>query len=312
VPVTSLCPCSKKISERGAHNQRSHVTVAARIKTFVWIEEIIDLRRARGLERALWPAQAPDEKFVTEQAYDNPKFVEDMVRDIAAGLNADHASRRTWSSRRTSNRSTTTSAYAMIRGLALVRRREVRISEGEGREAGGELRYARTEGPGHFATFLSEQRRAPGKPGAPGTRNEPVPPSCEEFSGLGFMGGPMSANDRMPLDPGRVAAHALCRGGKVPVIGHCLGGQMLARATGGQVTRANVKEIGWVPVRAERNAAASSWFGADGYAFDTFEWHEDTFSYSARCHAHPHGRDLREPGLTCWTTSISACNATWR
>ena len=73
VPVTSLCPCSKEISQYGAHNQRSHVTLTVRTNTFVWIEDLIDLI----------------EKYVTEHAYDNPKFVEDMVRDVAAVLNRD-------------------------------------------------------------------------------------------------------------------------------------------------------------------------------------------------------------------------------
>jgi GTP cyclohydrolase I len=89
VPVTSLCPCSKKISERGAHNQRSHVTIAARINTFVWIEELIDLAENEASCQLYGLLKRPDEKFVTENAYDNPKFVEDMVRDIAARLNAD-------------------------------------------------------------------------------------------------------------------------------------------------------------------------------------------------------------------------------
>ncbi len=89
VPVTSLCPCSKKISERGAHNQRSHVTIAARINTFVWIEELIDLAENEASCQLYGLLKRPDEKFVTENAYDNPKFVEDMVRDIAAKLNAD-------------------------------------------------------------------------------------------------------------------------------------------------------------------------------------------------------------------------------
>jgi GTP cyclohydrolase I len=89
VPVTSLCPCSKKISERGAHNQRSHVTVTARINTCVWIEEVIDLVEREASSELYGLLKRPDEKFVTEQAFDNPKFVEDMVRDIAAGLNAD-------------------------------------------------------------------------------------------------------------------------------------------------------------------------------------------------------------------------------
>jgi len=87
--VTSLCPCSKKISERGAHNQRSHVTVAARINTFVWIEDIIDRVEHEASSELYGLLKRPDEKFVTESAYDNPKFVEDMVRDIAAGLNQD-------------------------------------------------------------------------------------------------------------------------------------------------------------------------------------------------------------------------------
>ena len=89
VPVTSLCPCSKKISERGAHNQRSHVTIAARINKFVWIEELIDLAENEASCQLYGLLKRPDEKFVTEEAYDNPKFVEDMVRDIAARLNAD-------------------------------------------------------------------------------------------------------------------------------------------------------------------------------------------------------------------------------
>jgi GTP cyclohydrolase IB len=89
VPVTSLCPCSKKISERGAHNQRSHVTVTARTADFVWIEEIVQLVEAEASCELFGLLKRPDEKYVTERAYDNPKFVEDMVRDVAARLNAE-------------------------------------------------------------------------------------------------------------------------------------------------------------------------------------------------------------------------------
>jgi GTP cyclohydrolase I len=89
VPVTSLCPCSKKISERGAHNQRSHVTVTAATKDFIWIEELIDLVEEQASCELYGLLKRPDEKYVTERAYDNPKFVEDMVRDIAARLNQD-------------------------------------------------------------------------------------------------------------------------------------------------------------------------------------------------------------------------------
>ena len=89
VPVTSLCPCSKKISDYGAHNQRSHVTVTAHTGDFVWIEEIVDLVEKQASSELYGLLKRPDEKYVTERAYDNPKFVEDMVRDVAALLNLD-------------------------------------------------------------------------------------------------------------------------------------------------------------------------------------------------------------------------------
>ena len=87
--VTSLCPCSKKISDRGAHNQRSHVTVTIKTQKFVWIEEIIDIVESQASCELYGLLKRPDEKVVTERAYDNPKFVEDIVRDIAAQLNKD-------------------------------------------------------------------------------------------------------------------------------------------------------------------------------------------------------------------------------
>jgi GTP cyclohydrolase I len=89
VPVTSLCPCSKKISDRGAHNQRSHVTVDICTEEFIWIEELIDIVEKEASCELYGLLKRPDEKIVTERAYDNPKFVEDMVRDVAAKLNAD-------------------------------------------------------------------------------------------------------------------------------------------------------------------------------------------------------------------------------
>lgn len=89
VPVTSLCPCSKKISDYGAHNQRSHVTVKARLNGFVWLEELIDMIEAEASCELYGLLKRPDEKYVTEHAYDNPKFVEDIVRDIAVRLDRD-------------------------------------------------------------------------------------------------------------------------------------------------------------------------------------------------------------------------------
>jgi len=89
VPVTSLCPCSKEIAAYGAHNQRSHVTVQVRTRGFIWIEEIIELVEREASSQLYGLLKRPDEKYVTEHAYDNPKFVEDMVRDVATRLNAD-------------------------------------------------------------------------------------------------------------------------------------------------------------------------------------------------------------------------------
>ncbi|MBC9073947.1 GTP cyclohydrolase I FolE2 [Thauera sp. CAU 1555] len=89
VPVTSLCPCSKKISDYGAHNQRSHVTVTATTNAHLWIEELVQLVESQASCELYGLLKRPDEKFVTERAYDNPKFVEDMVRDVAGLLNAE-------------------------------------------------------------------------------------------------------------------------------------------------------------------------------------------------------------------------------
>jgi GTP cyclohydrolase I len=89
VPVTSLCPCSKKISEYGAHNQRSHVTITARTNAHVWIEELVRIAEQEASCELYGLLKRPDEKFVTERAYDNPKFVEDLVRDVSTVLNQD-------------------------------------------------------------------------------------------------------------------------------------------------------------------------------------------------------------------------------
>lgn len=90
VPTTSLCPCSKKISDYGAHNQRSHITLTARLNQHMWLEELIDIAESQASCEVYGILKRPDEKFVTERAYDNPKFVEDTVRDMAVALNGDN------------------------------------------------------------------------------------------------------------------------------------------------------------------------------------------------------------------------------
>lgn len=89
VPVTSLCPCSKKISEYGAHNQRSHITVSALLDGDLAVDALIAKIEEQASCELYGLLKRPDEKYVTERAYDNPKFVEDLVRDVAGMLNAD-------------------------------------------------------------------------------------------------------------------------------------------------------------------------------------------------------------------------------
>ncbi|MFO7890742.1 MAG: GTP cyclohydrolase FolE2 [bacterium] len=89
IPVNSLCPCSREISEKGAHNQRSIITIQARFHKFVWIEELIEIAENSASSPLYALLKRKDEKYVTESAYDNPKFVEDMVRSVAEKLNQD-------------------------------------------------------------------------------------------------------------------------------------------------------------------------------------------------------------------------------
>jgi GTP cyclohydrolase I len=89
VPVTSLCPCSKNISDYGAHNQRSHISAHVRTEKTVWIDDIIEILENQASCQIYGLLKRPDEKYVTEQAYDNPKFTEDIIRDLAVTLNKD-------------------------------------------------------------------------------------------------------------------------------------------------------------------------------------------------------------------------------
>ncbi len=89
VPITSVCPCSKEISRHGAHNQRGMVHLRTRFKKFIWIEDMIELVERAASCEVYSVLKRSDEKFITEKGYENPKFVEDIVRDIAVDLNAD-------------------------------------------------------------------------------------------------------------------------------------------------------------------------------------------------------------------------------
>jgi GMP synthase-like glutamine amidotransferase len=138
------------------------------------------------------------------------------------------------------------------------------------------FRHSPTEGPGYFATFLD-------RAGLPWQlvkvdAGEAVPAGAGQFSGCVFMGGPMSVNDELAWIPAvlDLIRDAVAR--DVPVLGHCLGGQLMSKALGGTVSRAPVKEIGWGPVYVAPDAVAQRWFGPGCDAFVTFQWHGETFS----------------------------------
>jgi GMP synthase-like glutamine amidotransferase len=137
------------------------------------------------------------------------------------------------------------------------------------------FRHSSSEGPGYFATYL-ERKALPWKMVALDS-GEPVPKNPREFAGLAFMGGPMSANDPLPWIPPILELIREAVRKDVPVIGHCLGGQLMSKAFGGTVSPNPVKEIGWTELRVADNALAREWFGEADPVL-SFQWHGETFS----------------------------------
>ena len=143
----------------------------------------------------------------------------------------------------------------------------------------GVFKAAPTEGPAYFATYL-ERRSIPWQLVALDA-GAPVPRDVRKFSGLAFMGGPMSVNDPLPWIPPVLELIREAVRKDVPVIGHCLGGQLMSKAFGGTVRANPVKEIGWGEVRAADNHVAREWLG-ELQSFESFHWHGETFTI-------PHG-----------------------
>ena len=179
------------------------------------------------------------------------------------------------------------------------------------------FRFSPTEGPAHFADWL----------GAHGVASQlialdagaAVPPAARTFAGIGMMGGPMSVNDDLPWVAPlcELLRDAVAAG--VPVIGHCLGGQLLAKALGAGVTRAPVAEIGWIDVEVSAPAAAGDWFGGRS-RFETFQWHYDAFALPAgatRVLTNRHNEnqayvvDDRHVGLQCHIEMTRDLVETW-
>lgn len=137
------------------------------------------------------------------------------------------------------------------------------------------FRHVSHEGPGYLAEFLDE-RHIPWQLIAIDA-GAAVPSGIQAFSGLVFMGGPMSVNDALPWIAPELALIRVAVAANVPVLGHCLGGQLISKALGATVSRNPVKEIGWGRVAVADNDRAHGWFG-DIRDFQTFHWHGETFT----------------------------------
>lgn len=141
------------------------------------------------------------------------------------------------------------------------------------------FRHAASEGPGYLGEFLARR-------GLPHRlihidRNDPVPISIDGFSALVFMGGPMSVNDDLPWLPPVLELIRQAVAADLPVLGHCLGGQLISKALGGVITRNPVKEIGWLPVNRIDSPLAADWLDDLPGEFEVFHWHGETFTIPA-------------------------------
>lgn len=138
------------------------------------------------------------------------------------------------------------------------------------------FRHAAHEGPGYFADFLDRKGLSHRLVGV--DRDDPVPQSLDGISGLVFMGGPMSVNDPLPWIPELTRLIRQAISADVPVLGHCLGGQLIAKALGAPITRNRVKEIGWFPVDVVEGPIARSWLADLPSRFMVYHWHGETFA----------------------------------
>ncbi len=178
------------------------------------------------------------------------------------------------------------------------------------------FRHSASEGPGYFATYLDQQRLRWQLITI--DRGAAVPIDPTSFSGIALMGGPMSVNDDLPWIPPLLNLLRRADSSDVPLLGHCLGGQLIAKALGARVGRNAVKEIGWGTVAVEHSALAPEWFGALT-AFEAFHWHGETFDIpdgATRLLASPYCRNQafvigKHLALQCHVEMTPALIASW-
>ena len=138
------------------------------------------------------------------------------------------------------------------------------------------FRHAPHEGPGYLADYLDRR-------GLPHRliridQGDPIPTSLDGAPGLVFMGGPMSVNDPLPWIPKATALIRQAVAADIPVLGHCLGGQLISKALGGVITKSPMKEIGWLPVQRVTGPVADDWLDDLPREFEVYHWHGETFS----------------------------------
>ena len=138
------------------------------------------------------------------------------------------------------------------------------------------FRHINCEGPGYLAEVL--ERHAVPWQLVSIDAGDPVPAAVDNCSGLVFMGGPMSVNDPLPWVEQELVLIRMAHARGMPVLGHCLGGQLICKALGGTVSANPVREIGWHPVRKTGNPAAASWLAGIHDGARLFHWHGETFS----------------------------------
>ena len=157
------------------------------------------------------------------------------------------------------------------------------------------FRHAPHEGPGYLADYLDRR-------GLPHRliridQGDPIPTSLDGAPGLVFMGGPMSVNDPLPWIPKATALIRQAVAANIPVLGHCLGGQLISKALGGVITKSPMKEIGWLPVQRVTGPVADDWLDDLPREFEVYHWHGETFSIPAGRYTHPRQPRLRQPGI---------------
>ena len=138
------------------------------------------------------------------------------------------------------------------------------------------FRHLECEGPGYFADFLNKHSLEYSLIRV--DQSDEIPNSISNYSALVFMGGPMSVNDDLPWIGKELSLIQQAEQAKMPVLGHCLGGQLICKALGGKINANPVKEIGWHEVEVMENNIANNWLATLPNKFEAFHWHGETFS----------------------------------